>query len=76
MINRDDITIRAIRDRLHCPSLNDPDLGSHLEIQYKAYITGKSTIAPGDLKIDFVFEGQASIDENPGRSWSTRGLSN
>lgn len=57
MIIRDDITIRATRDRLHCPSPNDPSMGSNLEIQYKAFITGKSTIQPGDLRIGFVFEG-------------------
>ena len=59
MIERENITIRATRDRLHCPSANDPSMGSNLEIQYKAYITGKSTIKPGDLNIDFIFEGKA-----------------
>ena len=32
-------------------------MASNLEITYKAYITGKSTIKPGDLNIVFVFQG-------------------
>ena len=72
---RDDITIRATRDRLHCSSPNDPSMGSNLTVTYKAYITGKSTIQPGDLKIDFVFEGSDWM-KNPCEGDNISGLQN
>ena len=75
LILRDDITIRATRDRLHCPTPNDPSMGSNLEIQYKAFITGKSTIQPGDLTIDFVFEGSDWM-KNPCEGNNIAGLKN
>jgi len=75
LIVRDDITIRATRDRLHCSSPNDPSMGSNLTVTYKAYITGKSTIQPGDLKIDFVFEGSDWM-KNPCEGDNISGLQN
>ena len=51
-------------------------MGSNLEIQYKAFITGKSTILPGDLRIDFVFEGSDWMKNPCEGEYNIAGLKN
>ena len=55
LIKTSDISIQMRKDELHCPN-GIPDDAKHLELVYKAKVTGRTTIKPGDYVIQFKFD--------------------